>query len=63
MTSEVTPQDSNNQNKNKEHENFFPLSFKLREKCVSIATVYNEWFGIETYTRTLSGGIYSLETL
>ena len=31
MTNEVPPQDSNNANKNKEHKNFYPLSFKLRE--------------------------------
>ena len=63
MTSEVTPQDSNNQNKNKEHENVCTISFKLWEKCVSIAKIYDAWFGIETYKRTLSGEIYSLETL
>ena len=28
-----------------------------------IATIYNEFFGIGTSTRTITGGIYSLETL
>ena len=63
MTNEVPPQDINNANKNKEHEIFCPISFKLIEKLVSIATIHNEWFGLGTYTIMLPGGIYSLETL
>ena len=63
MTNEMPPQDRNGENKNKEHENVCPLPFKLKEKYVSIATIYNEWFGFRTYTRINHGGIYSLETL
>ena len=63
MTNEVRPQDSNDSNKNKENENVFLLSFKLKEKYVSIATIYIEWFGIGTYTIIIPGGIYSLDTL
>ena len=58
MTNEVPPQDSNDANKNKEHENVCPISFKLKEKYVSIATIYNERFGLGTYTRIIPGGIY-----
>ena len=35
----------------------------MKEKYVSIETIYNEWFGIETYTRIITGIIYSLDTL
>ena len=31
MTNEVPPQDSSDANKNKEHENFYPISLKLKE--------------------------------
>ena len=47
MTNEVPPQDSSDANKNKEHKHFYPLSFKLREKHFSIATIYNQWLGLE----------------
>ena len=63
MNNEMPPQDSTDANKNKEHENVCPLSFKLKEKYVSIATIYIEWFGIGTYTIIIPGGIYSLDTL
>ena len=63
MTNEVPPQDSNDANKKTEHENVYPLSFKLKEKSFSIATIYNEWFGLGTYARILPGGIHSLEKL
>ena len=63
MTSEVPPQGSNDANENKERENVCPLSFKLKNRYVSIATIYNQWFGIGNYTRIIPGGIYSLETL
>ena len=63
IINEMPPQDSNNANKNKEHENLCPVSFKLKGKYFSIATNYNEWFGLVTYTRIISDGIYSLETL
>ena len=62
MNNEVPPQDSNNANKNKEHENLCPLSLKFKEIYFSIATINNEWFGVGTYTRIIPGGIYSLET-
>ena len=42
MTNEVPPQDSNDTNKNKEHESICPLPFNIKEKYVSIATIYNE---------------------
>ena len=35
----------------------------MREKYVPIASIYNEWFMIVTYTRIINGGIYSLEIL
>ena len=35
----------------------------MKEKYFSIATIYNEWFRLGTYTRILPGGIYSFETL
>ena len=54
----MPPQDSDDANKNKEHENVCPISFKLKEKYVSIATIYNERFGLGTYTRIIPGGIY-----
>ena len=54
----MPPQDSNDANKNKEHENVCTLSFKLKEKHVSIASIYNEWFGIGTYKRIITGGTY-----
>ena len=60
---ELPPQDSNDANKNKEHEYVCPLSIKLKEKYVSMETIYNEWFGLGTYTGIIPGGIYSLETL
>ena len=63
MTNEVPPQGSNDANKNKEHENVCPLSFKLKETYFSIETIYNEWFGLGTYTIIVPGGIYLLETL
>ena len=63
MNNEVPAKDSNDANKNKENENLCPLSFKLKEKYDSIATIPNEWFGIGIYTRIYPGGIYSLETL
>ena len=63
MTNEVPPQDSNDANKNKEHENVCPISFKSKGTIVSIETIYNEWIGIGTYTRTIIGGIYLLETM
>ena len=59
-TNGVPPQDSNNANKNKEHEMFYPISLKLKEKYVSIATIYNEWFGLGTSKIILPCGIYSL---
>ena len=59
----MPPQDSDDANKNKEHENVCPISFKLKEKYVSIATIYNERFGLGTYTIIITGGIYSLETM
>ena len=62
-TNEVPPQDSNDTNKNKEHESICPIKFKIKGKNVSIATIYNEWFGIGTYTRIITVRIYSLETL
>ena len=58
MTNEVPPQDSNDANKNKEHENVCTLSFKFKEKYVSKATIYNEWIGIVTYTRIIPDGTY-----
>ena len=63
LTNEVPPQDSSNANKINKHENVYPLSLKLRGKHVSIATIYNEWFRLGTYTKIIPGGIYSLETL
>ena len=63
MTNEVPPQDSNDATKNKEHENVCPISFKSKETNVSIETIYNEGIGIGTYTRTIIGGIYLLETM
>ena len=63
MTNEVPPQDINDANKNKEQQNVCHLSFKLKEIFVSIPTIYNEQFGLETYTRTIPGVIYSLKTL
>ena len=58
MTNELPPKDSNDTNKNKEYENFCPLSFKFKEKYVSIATIYNEWFGIGTNTIIIPCGVY-----
>ena len=63
MTNEVPPQDSNDADKNKEHENVCPQSFKLKEKYVSIETIYNEWFGLGTSAIIIPGGIKLLETL
>ena len=62
-TNEVPPQDSTDTNKNKEHGSICTILFKIKEKYVSIATIYNEWFGIGTYTRIITVRIYSLETL
>ena len=55
MTSEVPPQGSNDANKNKERENVCPLSFKLKVKYISIATICYEWCGLVTSTRIISG--------
>ena len=63
MNNEMPPQDSTDANKNKEHENVCPLSFKLKEKYVSIATIYNYCFGRRTYTINIFGGIYSLKKM
>ena len=63
MTKEMPPRYINDSNKNKENENLCPLSLKLKEKSVSVATIYNDWFGIGTYTIIIPGGVYSLETL
>ena len=63
MANEVPPQNSNDANKNKEHEKVCTLSFKLKNIYVSISTIYNEWFGIGNYTRIIPGGIYSLQIL
>ena len=60
-TNEVPPSGSNDENK--KHENVCPLSFKLKEKYVSLSTNYNERFGLVTYTRILPSGFYSLEKL
>ena len=38
-------------------------TLKLKEKYVSRAEIYNEWFGIGTSTRIIPGEIYSLDTL
>ena len=49
--------------KNKEHKNVCSQSLKLKEKYVVISTIYNEWFGLGTYTRIITFKIYSLYTL
>ena len=56
-------QDSNYTNKNKEHENVCPKYFKLKEKYFSIATIYDEWFGLGSSARIIPGGINSLDKL
>ena len=63
MTNEVPPQDSSNANKINKHENVYPLSLKLKEKHVSIATIYNEWFGMGALAITIPGGINLLERI
>ena len=63
MTNEVPAQDGNDSNKNKEHENVCPRSFKLKEESVSISTIYNEWFGLGSSAIIIPCGINSLETL
>ena len=57
MTNEVPPQYINDTNKNKEHKNVYPLSFKWKEKYLSIENIYNEWFGLGTYTIIIPDGI------
>ena len=55
--------DRNESNKNKERENVCLLSFKFKEKYFSIATIYNEWFGLGTFKRIVPGVIYSSDKL
>ena len=63
ITNEVSAQDSNDKNKTKENENICPQSFKLKEKYISIETIYNAQFELGTYKRIIPGGINSLETM
>ena len=34
------------------------MQLKTKEEYVSIENIYNEWFGIGTYTIIITGGTY-----
>ena len=60
MTNEVPAQDSNDKNRKIIIQKCLSSIIQIDGKYVSMATIYNEWFGLVTYARIITGGINSL---